>query len=101
MSYAAEPLLFDKFKGIREYNGVNFGGQISAIEASNIELVQTDIGDCTGIKSSYGNSGKYNLPVGYEIIGIFNSNQEGKDHILIYAEKVTEDGSTKRYIVSD
>ena len=54
MSYAIEPLIYDQFKGIREYNGVNAGNQISAINCQNVELVQTEIGNNTGIKSMNG-----------------------------------------------
>ena len=45
MSYAIDPMIFDKFKGIREFNGVNAGNQISAITCQNVELVQTEIGN--------------------------------------------------------
>lgn len=86
MSFSVEPLLFDKFKGIREYNGVNSGNVISAVQADNVELVQTDIGSCTGIKSMNGNAVAYNLPAGYEIRGIFKSKQDGITYKFIYAE---------------
>lgn len=86
MSYAIEPLIFEKFKGIREFNGVNAGGMISAIACSNVELVQTEIGSNTGIKSMYGNSIIYSLPEGYKTIGVFKSQQEGQNHLFIYGE---------------
>lgn len=90
MSYAIEPLIFEKFKGIREYNGVNANGEISAITCSNVELVQTEIGANTGIKSMYGNSVAYSLPQGYKTIGIFKSQQEGIDYKFIYGENDTK-----------
>lgn len=90
MSYAIEPLIFEKFKGIREFNGVNAAGEISAITCSNVELVQTEIGANTGIKSMYGNSIVYQLPVGFKTIGIFKSQQEGIDYKFIYAENDTK-----------
>ena len=37
MSYAIEPLIYDQFKGIREFNGVNADGQISAMKRNNID----------------------------------------------------------------
>lgn len=86
MSYAIEPLIFEKFKGIREYNGVNSNGEISAITCSNVELVQTEIGNNTGIKSMYGNSIIYSLPPEYKVIGIFKSQQEGIEYKFIYGE---------------
>lgn len=90
MSYVIEPLIFEKFKGIREFNGVNSGGAISAITCSNVELVQTEIGANTGIKSMYGNAVAYSLPEGYKTIGIFKSQQEGLNYKFIYGENDTK-----------
>ena len=59
MAYAVEPQIYSSFKGIRELNGVNAGGVISALECSNVELVQTEIGNNTGIKTMDGNTAKY------------------------------------------
>ena len=86
MSYAISPLIYDKFKGIREYNGVNDGGQISAISCKNVELVQTEIGANTGIKSMQGNSIAYTLPVGYKTIGIMTTKQDNVDYVILYGE---------------
>ena len=44
MSYAISPLIYENFKGIREQNGVNANGAISAIACNNVQLVQTEIG---------------------------------------------------------
>ena len=86
MAYATEPLIYEKFRGIREYNGVNYGGEISAIECKNVELVQTEIGDKTGIRSMQGNKVVYALPDGYSVVGIFKSVQEDITYKFIYAE---------------
>ena len=86
MSYSIEPFVYEQFKGIREYNGVNTGGQISAIKCSNVQLVQTEIGSNTGIKSMDGNSVVYTLPIGYETIEVFKTNQDGVNYTLIYGE---------------
>ena len=90
MSYAIEPLIYDQFKGIREFNGVNAGGQISAIQCQNVELVQTEIGNNTGIKSMNGNAVAYALPLGYKTLGVFKSNQDGVNYTLIYGENDTK-----------
>ena len=91
MAYAIEPMVFDKFRGIREFNGVNYGGQISAIQCRNTALVQTEIGDKTGIKSMLGNAVAYALPVDYEIKGLFQSKQENDiTYKFIYAENKTK-----------
>ena len=90
MSYAIDPMIFDKFKGIREFNGVNAGNQISAITCQNVELVQTEIGNNTGIKSMYGNAVGYALPLGYKAIDLFVSKQDGINYTLIYGETDTK-----------
>lgn len=87
MAINIEPLVFDSFKGIREYNGVNSGGQISAIECKNVDLVQTEIGSATGIKSMSGRSTIFTLPdAGYSIIGNFVSEQDDITYEFVYAE---------------
>jgi hypothetical protein len=90
MSYSIEPLIYDQFKGIREYNGVNAGNQISAIQCQNVELVQTEIGNNTGIKSMNGNAVAYALPLGYRTIGVFNSSQDGVNYKIFYGENETK-----------
>lgn len=86
MSYSIDPLLIDHFKGIREYNGVNNNGMLSALRCINVDLVQTEVGDCTGIKSSLGNSKTYELPDGFSVEGIFKSSQDGINYIFVYGE---------------
>lgn len=91
MAVALEPLTFDSFKGLREYNGANAGGQISALTCLNVELIQTEIGSATGIKSMAGNAVLYTLPDNdYEIKGIFKSEQDGITYEFIYAENETQ-----------
>ena len=91
MAIALEPLTFDNFKGLREYNGVNAGGQISAIECKNVELIQTEIGSATGIKTMSGNAVLFTLPDnGYETKGVFKSEQDGITYEFIYAENATQ-----------
>lgn len=101
MAVALEPLTFDRFKGIREFNGVNYGGEISAIECENVELVQTEIGNNTGIKTMGGNSERYVLSdPDYKTIGDFVSEQDNVVYRFIYAE--TEAKGTLFYInISD
>ena len=86
MAYAIEALIYNHFKGIREYNGVNSGGEISAIQCQNVELVQTELGAQTGIRSILGNRIAYSLPLGYEVKGLFKSQQENIKYTFIYAE---------------
>lgn len=86
MAYAVQPLIYERFKGIREFNGVNSNTEISAITASNVELVQSEIGNATSIKSIYGNSIVYSLPADFRIKGIFKSVQDFVTYIFIYAE---------------
>ncbi len=97
MAVALDPLVFDRFKGIREFNGINYGGEISAINCENVELVQTEIGNNTGIKTMGGNSERYVLSdPDYETIGDFVSEQDNVVYRFIYAE--TEAKGTLFYI---
>ena len=71
MAVSVNPLIFEQFKGIREYNGVNAGGQISALDTYNVELVQTEIGSSVGIKTMKGNTVAYTLDDGFSVIEVF------------------------------
>lgn len=89
MAISVEPFIVDQFKGIREYNGVASGGQISAIEAKNVELIPNDIGSSVGLKTMKGNINAYTLPEGFKVIEIFKSVQDGITYKFIYAESET------------
>lgn len=90
MSVAVDPQIFNSFKGIREFNGVNAGGVISALESVNVELIQSEIGSATGIKSMEGNALAYSLPENYTCIEIFESIQDNFPYIIIYGENETK-----------
>lgn len=86
MAISVSPLIFEQFKGIREYNGVNANGQISALDTYNVELVQTEIGANVGIKTMKGNTAAFVLSSGFSVVEIFKSVQDGVTHTFIYAE---------------
>lgn len=90
MSIAVESQIYENFKGIREYNGVNAAGQISALICNNVELVQSEIGSGTSIRSMDGNAITHTLPQGYSIIEVFETEQEGLSYQIIYAENETK-----------
>lgn len=90
MAYRLEPNIISKFLGIRQYNGINSAGAVSAINAENVELIQSDIGSGIGIKTALGNSKIYDLPDGYTAIDIFSSVQDGVSYLFIYAENDTK-----------
>jgi hypothetical protein len=80
------PQVFSSFKGIREFNGLNSGGMISAITCQNVELQPNQIGSEVGIKTVSGNALAYELPTGYKVIEMFKSLQEGITYKFVYAE---------------
>ena len=86
MAIALETQIFTRFRGIREFNGVNTAGEISAINSENVQLVQTETGSGTGIRTMQGNTVLQELPEGFSVIGIFKSVQENITHTFIYAE---------------
>ena len=90
MAIALEPQIYEQFKGIRQYNGVNSGGAISAVTCRNVELLKTDIGNATGIKSTRGDKVIYSLPNGYKAIKHFSSIQDGVEYLFIYGENDTQ-----------
>ena len=90
MAYAVEPQIFTQFKGIRQLNGVSSGGVISAVKSNNVELIQSEMGAETGIKTMAGNKIIYSLPTGYKVIGIFQSVQDGVTYKFIYGENASQ-----------
>lgn len=90
MAVLVEPLIYEKFCGIREQNGINANGAISAIKAQNVELVTSEIGSGVALKSCNGNTVAHTLPNGYEIKGIFSSLQDNVIYKFFYAENSTE-----------
>lgn len=89
MSIPVESQIFESFKGIREYNGQNSGGVITALSCKNVELVQSEIGSATGIRSMLGNGLMYQLPKDYKVINAFESIQDDVHYLLIYGETET------------
>lgn len=90
MSYRIDPQIYQIFKGIREYNGVNTGGVISAIKCNNVDFVQSEIGNAVSIRTTLGNQLYKTLPAGYKVIGVYESEQEGITYTFIYGENETK-----------
>ena len=86
MANALPSQIYEQFKGIREYNGVNYGGQISAISCKNVELFKTDIGGGTGIRTVSGDKVYVELPSGYKAIKNFSSILNGISTFFVYGE---------------
>lgn len=99
MSYVIESQIFRQFKGIRQLNGLNSGGMISALKCSNVELHQSEIGSDVSIKTIDGNVLFQQLPTGYKVIGMYESIQENVSYTFIYAENGTK--GTLFYIGND
>ncbi len=85
MTFKLEPQIYSTFLGIREYNGVNSGGAVSAILANNVELYQTDLGSGIGVRSTTGNAILYSVE-GYNIYGCFPSVQDNVNYLFLYGE---------------
>lgn len=90
MANALPSQIFEQFKGIREFNGVSYGGQISALSCKNVELFKTDIGNGTGIRTVFGDKLFKQLPSGYKAIKDFTSIQDGVSYMFIYGENETK-----------
>ena len=89
-TYGIQQQVFTRFLGIREVNGINSGGMLSASKCDNVEFYQSEITNCTGIKTQKGRSIYFSLPSGFEdytCLKCWKSEQ-----------KVSEDESAKAFI---
>lgn len=86
MAIALPQQIYNQFKGIREVNGANQGGQLSALSAVNVEFFNSDIGNGVGLRSSNGSKIYKSLPDGFSGIKCFSSVQDGAEYLLVYAE---------------
>lgn len=98
MANALPSQIFDQFKGIREYNGINHSGQISALSCQNVELFKTDIGNGTGIRTVSGDKMFVELPSFYKAIKNFTTIQDNVSYMIIYAENETENKGKLFYV---
>lgn len=87
-----QAIAFDKFKGIREQNGIVdiSSGVISALEAKNVEFYATNISNCVGIRTIQGRTLTNTLDESYTIYGDFTSRQNNHDIRLLYVEDDTK-----------
>ena len=90
MANALPSQIFEQFKGIREFNGVNYGGQISAISCKNVELFKTEVGNTTGIRTVQGDKVYINLPEDYKAIKDFVHTQGAINYMIVYGETETK-----------
>lgn len=90
MSYTVQDTTFQDFLGIREHNGVNSNGSISALEAKNIEFYRYGLGANKGIRSSLGNEVYKQIGSTYNIIEHWETTQNNVKYHIIYAETSSE-----------
>lgn len=86
MAIAIPQQIYSQFKGIREINGANSGGAISALSAKNVEFFNSDIGGGVGIRTVEGSQLSYELPNGYTGVKCFASKQNGAEYMFAYGE---------------
>lgn len=86
MSYSLPDVNYQDFGGIREHNGVNANGSISALKATNVELYRYGLGANKGIRSVLGNSLYIAIGSGYSIIDKWETTHNGKKYLIAYAE---------------
>lgn len=89
MSYTLPDINYQNFGGIREHNGVNANGSISALEATNVELYRYGIGANTGVRSVLGNALYIAIGLEYKIIEHWQTIQNGTKYLIVYAENAT------------
>ena len=84
-----QSFIYSNFKGIRTRNGVNTGGQISAIVCQNVDFIPNTVGSDIQIKSTLGNVLVAQYP-DFSLIKGFETEQDGTKHLLVYAENKTK-----------
>ena len=84
-----QSFIYSNFKGIRTRNGVNTGGQISAIVCQNVDFIPNTVGSDIQIKSTLGNVLVAQYP-DFSLIKGFETEQDGTKHLLVYAENETK-----------
>lgn len=84
-----QSFIYSNFKGIRTRNGVNTGGQISAIVCQNVDFIPNTVGSDIQIKSTLGNVLVAQYP-DFSLIKGFETEQDGIKHLLVYAESETK-----------
>lgn len=91
-TYRLGQQIFSKFLGIREVNGVNSNGMISALKSKNVEFYQSENTNCVGIKTQKGRHIIFSLPADFTCLKCWKSeqkvseNQASKTFLFIYAE---------------
>jgi len=91
-TYGIEQQIFSRFLGIREVNGINSNGMLSASRVNNVEFYQSENTNYVGIKTQKGRSIYFSLPENYTCLKCWKSeqkvseNEESKTFIFIYAE---------------
>lgn len=89
MSYTVADTTFQDFCGIREHNGINSNGSISALECKNVEFYRYGLGANKGIRSSLGNALHIEIGSGYNVIEKWESLQNNVKYLIVYAETET------------
>ncbi len=91
-TYGIQQQIFSRFLGIREVNGINSNGMLSAIKANNVEFYQSENTNCVGIKTQKGRKIYFSLPEDYTCLKCWKSEQkvsedeDSKTFIFVYAE---------------
>lgn len=93
-------LICNKFAGIRKRDAVFSEDAISCSDCQNVELFYTGLNTGIGIRTSKGNVSISDevFSDGEQIIGMFESNQDGHTYLLVYTEDDT-DGKLYTYSV--
>ncbi len=92
-TYGIEQQVYQRFLGIREVNGINSQGMLSASKADNVEFYQAELTNCVGIKTQKGRQSIYEFPEGYTVLKCWKSEQrvneddtDATTFIFAYAE---------------
>lgn len=101
MASTTTSLINYNFGGIRRKDAVFMADKITCSDCQNVELFFTKLNSGVGIRTANGNVAITTcIPSGEEVIGMFESIQDGDSVIFVYTEETAIDGNGKLYILN-
>ena len=91
MASTVTALINHNFGGIRRKDSMFSDDKITCSDCQNVELFYTELNSAVGIRTAKGNHAvTNNIPNGEEVIGMFETSQDGNVYFLIYTENDQE-----------
>lgn len=91
MASTVTSLINHNFGGIRRKDSMFSDDKITCSDCQNVELYYTELNSAVGIRTAKGNFAITNqIPDNEQVIGIFETTQDGEVYFIVYTESETE-----------